>query len=297
MIRILYGPTASGKSSLALEWAIKNAGTIINADALQVYNALPILTAQPDASDKAKAPHELYGTENPLAPVSAAYWAHQAAETIKACPNPILVGGTGLYIKTLLEGIAPIPDTDPKIRAATEEMYLNLGAVRFQEELEKIDPASADRIEPNNRQRMIRAMEVFTATGRNLTDWYREPKKMFLAPDLPVQLIVFLPYKEWIRERALHRARIMLKNGALEEVREFGQTHGTHNPAAKALGFAPLWAHAMGQMNISEAKDQLVQDTNAYIKRQLTWGRTQMGKMDKAIMASETKDVENIFLS
>ncbi len=287
MIPILYGPTASGKSSLALEWAMANKGTIVNADALQVYNALPILTAQPSESEKAQAPHELYGFADPEIPMSAAGWAEEASAVLNRVTNPILVGGTGLYIKTLIEGIAPIPDSDPVVRAEVEERYNKIGAEAFHRELRRIDPDAANAIEPNNRQRLQRAMQVFLQTDKRFSDWHKEPKKRFVPEDTAFQLVVFLPDRDWVRARAKQRSEQMFERNVLTEIKTFGTVHGEHVPAAKALGFSPLWDYIQGRFYLDDAKEKMLNDTNAYIKRQLTWGRMQFSTREDALTCND----------
>lgn len=291
MIPVLYGPTASGKSALALDWAMNRNGTIVNADSLQVYNALPILTAQPDESETTQAPHELYGYADPLTPMSAAAWAEDAGAVLNRVAAPILVGGTGLYIKTLINGIAPIPDSDPAIRARVETQYAEMGSEAFHAALRRIDPIAADGIEPNNAQRLKRAMEVFIQTKIRFSDWHKEPKKRFVPDDADIRLIVFLPDREWIRDRSKRRVEIMIERGVLDEVRAFGTVHGVDNPATKALGFAPLWEYCQGRQSLDESIQQTVNDTSAYIKRQLTWGRNQLGGMDRAVMVTTPSEV------
>lgn len=291
MIPLLYGPTASGKSALALKWAAKNNGTIVNADSLQVYDALPILTAQPDDAEKAQAPHELYGYADPLVPMSAAGWAEDAAAVMNRVTNPILVGGTGLYIKTLVEGIAPIPDSDPAIRERVIRQFDEMGFETFHNELYRVDPEAALAIEPNNRQRVQRAMEVFIQTGKRFSDWHKEPKKRFVPADTAFQLIVFAPDRDWIRTRAKDRVEHMIEAGVVEEVKAFGKRLGTENAAAKALGFLPLWDYSLGILGKDEAIERTVLDTSAYIKRQLTWGRNQLAQMEQAVVCATPDDV------
>lgn len=284
MIRILFGPTASGKSAAALAAARTLGGTIINADALQLYEALPILTAQPSAAEQADAPHRLYGFRDPRTPMNAGEWATLAAQEIEGGDKPILVGGTGLYITTLLDGIAPIPDTPPHIRAELEALQAERGNEALMTELEDVDPRTADTIDPNNKQRLIRAVEVYRATGEPLSAWHAKPKITFLPEGTPVQLVVLTPDKEWVHDRATKRFDAMLDMGVLDEVAAFAQNHGTTGPATQALGFHTLWAHVEGQMTRDEARRKIVQDTKDYIKRQMTWARQQMATREGALV-------------
>lgn len=286
MIRILFGPTASGKSAAAMNAARALNGTIINADALQLYDALPILTAQPTTEEQAEIPHRLYGFQDPAQPMTAGTWAALAAAEIEKSDAPLLVGGTGMYITTLLDGIAPIPDTPPAIRAELEALQKARGNAALFDELERVDPITADTIDPNNKQRLIRALEVHRATGEPLSAWHAKPKTRFLSEGTAAQLIVLMSDKEWIHERAARRFEAMLHNGALEEAAAFAQTHDVKGPATQALGFHTLWAHVQGHIALDEARDKVIQDTKDYIKRQLTWARQQMTPRSEAIVVA-----------
>ncbi len=287
-LRILYGPTASGKSSLALGAQ----SPIINADALQIYNALPILTAQPTAEEQAQTPHFLYGFADPKSPMNAAQYATLAAQKIGETAAPVLVGGTGMYITTLLDGIAPIPVVAPDVRSAVTRHYDALGPEQFHARLQKIDPTSAAKTHPNRREQMIRAMEVYEATGESLSDWHAKPRQAFLPEYVSTKLIVFLPDKAWIVERAATRLDQMIAAGVLEEVQTFGLNNGTDAPVCKALGFHALWAHVNGKLPLEQAREIVQRNTADYIKRQLTWGRNQLAARDGAITCRTPDDVQ-----
>lgn len=289
-LRVLYGPTAGGKSALALDWALKHQGTIVNADSLQVYDALPILTAQPDKSELAQAPHKLYGFADPQTPMNAAQWAALAAAEIARHENCILVGGTGMYIATLLDGIAPIPSVSAETRQEVTEMYDRLGPDAFHEALETIDPEAARKTHPNRREQMIRAREVYEATGTPFSEWRERPKQQFLPPETTHKLVLFMPDKAVLKERAAKRFDQMLSKGALQEAQDFAAKYGTEAPACKALGFHALLAHAKGDITMDEAKTRVIHDTNDYIKRQLTWGRGQFSKRESAITCATDRD-------
>lgn len=289
MLRILYGPTAGGKSALALEWAKDHRGVIVNADALQVYGALPILTAQPSEEDKGQTPHELYGFADPRESMNAAKWAQLAANEIAKADNVILVGGTGMYIATLLDGIAPIPDVPPETRMRLSERYDAQGPDAFHEELHAIDPRSAKTIHPNRREQMIRAYEVYEATGVPFSEWRDKPKQRFLPKDALYHLIAFLPDKKILMDRATARFETMLERNMIKEVEGFAELYGEAVPAAKALGFKALLAHARKEITLDEARARVLQDTADYIKRQLTWGRQQFGKRDHAVICSDAE--------
>lgn len=285
-IRILYGPTASGKSALALDAQ----APIINADALQIYDALPILTARPSAKEQAQTPHELYGFADPSVSMNAAQWASLAAQKIGEHDAPVLVGGTGMYMTTLLDGIAPIPDIAPDIRARVTQDYDAQGAALFHENLHKIDPGSAARIHPNRREQMIRAREIYEGTGETMSSWHARPRTAFLPENTNIKLIVFLPDKQWILHRAQTRLDQMIDMGVLDEVRDFATRHGTAVPATKALGFHALWAHVNGDLSLDDARDAVYRDTTAYIKRQITWGRNQLAPRERAVLCTAPED-------
>ncbi len=290
MPSILFGPTASGKSALALDWAQKNGGTIINADSLQIYDALPILTAQPDEADKKQAPHRLYGVADPRLSMNAADWAQLAAAEIVKAENVIVAGGTGLYIATLLDGIAPIPPIPPGVRESVTALHDEMGPDSFHDALRDIDSESASKIHPNRREQMIRAREIYEGTGKPPSYWYALPPHKFLPGGADVRLVLLLPDKASLAARAARRFETMLAQGVLDEVRDFAARHGEHAPAAKALGFHALLAHTRGDITLDEAKTRLLQDTSAYIKRQLTWGRQQFAPRMESRLCTSTEE-------
>jgi tRNA dimethylallyltransferase len=276
-IHIIAGPTASGKSALALQMAQEKNGVIINADSMQIYNALPILTAQPSADDRQSAPHRLYGTLQPDQPCSAAQWRSLAiAEIETALANnqtPIVTGGTGLYIGALIYGLSPMPDVPPEIRAEAMRLQSERGNPGFHAELEKIDPAMAGRLHPNDTQRLIRAWEVMTATGQSLNDWQAEPRE---APPegWSFHVTLVLPDREILYSRCNTRFDHMLQNGALDEVAAFDCT-GTY-AVENALGYRALKAHTEGRMSLEDAVTTAKTETRQYAKRQVTWFRHQL---------------------
>jgi tRNA dimethylallyltransferase len=271
---ILAGPTASGKSALALQLAERLGGAIINADSMQVYQGLAILTAQPTAAEQSAVPHRLYGDRDPALPSSVADWcaAAQAAITdaYASGQRPIVVGGTGLYLKALLTGLSPIPAIPPDVRAATsaastETLYQQLAAH---------DPAGAERLRPTDRQRLQRALEVVLATGQPLHHWQAENGTPL---PFPTHRVVLLPERPILYDRINSRFLAMLAAGALAEVEQLL----AHNldptlPAMKAVGVPELAAYLRGDCALDTAIQQAQQHSRNYAKRQYTWFRHQM---------------------
>lgn len=277
---LIAGPTASGKSRLALALAERLGGMVINADSMQVYRELRILTARPTAEDEARAPHVLYG----FVPVREAYSAGRymadatraIGEARAAGLRPIIVGGTGLYFKALLEGLAPVPAIPVEIRAHWRGEAARLGAAVLHGELARRDPAGAARLHPTDTQRIVRALEVIEATGRPLADWQRFPGRPVLAREETVRLLVSLDRTELYRRCDL-RFEAMLAAGALAEAAALQQLGlSAELPGMNALGLRPLLAHLSGRLTLEEAVCQAKVQTRQYAKRQLTWLRRNM---------------------
>jgi tRNA dimethylallyltransferase len=277
---LIAGPTASGKSKLALALAARVNGVIINADSMQVYRELRILTARPSAAEEARAPHALYGFVSGAEAYSAGRYVADAesaiAEARRGGRVPILVGGTGLYLKALLEGLSPIPAADPQVRAYWRAQAELRPAPELHALLAQRDPATAARLMATDKQRIVRALEVLETTGRSLADWQRQPGTPVLRADETVRLLV-LP------DRAAHRVAIetrlaaMLAGGALEEVRELlALGLDPQLPAMRALGARPLAAHLKGELSRENAAAATLGETRQYAKRQLTWLRRNM---------------------
>ncbi len=268
---MIAGPTASGKSALALEVAARRRGTIVNADASQLYRDIPILSAQPGPEDEARAPHRLYGVLDAADPASAARWAGLARAAIEeahaAGRLPILVGGTGLYLRTLLLGIAPVPVVPAALRAAVRELPLK--AVRAA--LEAEDPLMAARLHPNDRQRNARALEVIRATGRSLADW-QTGTSGGLRGEVTLEVALLLPPPGELARRIDARFEAMLAAGAVAEVERLaGRGLDPGLPAMKALGVRPLLGYLAGRWTLDEAVARAKRETGRYAKRQRTW--------------------------
>ena len=277
---LIAGPTASGKSGLALALAERLGGTVINADSMQVYRELRLITARPSAADEARAPHTLYGHVGGAEAYSAGRYAGEAATAINEAQAagrvPVIVGGTGLYFKALLEGLSPIPAADPEARAFWRAEAARRPAPELHDLLKRRDPEMAARLKPTDPQRIVRALEVLDSTGRSLADWQREPGRPLLAAAETVRLLV-LPDREGHGALIDTRFEAMLAGGALTEVRQLmAQGLSTELPVMRALGVAPLAAHLQGTLSLDEAAATAKSDTRKYAKRQRTWLRRNM---------------------
>lgn len=273
---MIAGPTASGKSALALAEAEARGGVIINADASQLYADIPILSAQPGADERARVPHRLYGILDAADVASAARWAELARAEIAAAwasgQLPILVGGTGLYLRTLLDGIAPVPDIPAEVRKSVRA----LPPAEVRRALEAEDPEMAARLHRNDPQRNARALEVIRATGRSLAEWQRAPRTGGLATVAEVSALVLDPPRELLEARIRSRIIAMLRAGAREEAARLAARNlPPDRPILRAIGVPPLLALAGGTLAEAEAIARWTLDTRRYAKRQATWFRTQ----------------------
>ncbi len=279
---VLAGPTASGKSALALAIAEGlaergRAAVLINADSMQVYRELRLLTARPAAAEEARVPHRLYGVMPADTACSVAEWRVLALtaieETLAASQVPIVVGGSGLYIRALLEGLSPMPDIPSDVRETARARYESLGEARFRDALAERDPAAASRIGAGDRQRLIRAWEVVEASGRPFEDWRAQEAEGLAWPALKLLL---LPPREALYAACDVRLEAMFAGGALEEVAALsGAGLDAELPAMKALGIEAITAHLAGGIDRGEALRRAQQATRRYAKRQLTWFRHQ----------------------
>jgi tRNA dimethylallyltransferase len=271
---LIAGPTASGKSALALRLAQERSGVIVNADALQVYAPLRILSARPTQEEEALVPHRLYGHLDAEQPYSVAAWLADAeralAEVWEEGRLPIVTGGTGLYFRALEQGLAPVPDIPDEVRSHWRSFAGDLHA-----ELAARDPAMAGRLQPGDRQRLTRALEVIDATGRSLLDWQRDGLHQAPLGGVSVERrFIDLP-RETLYARAEARFDAMMEAGALDEARAL-MGLDPMLPAMKAIGLPELIAHLRGEMSREEAVAQAKTATRNFIKRQLTWWRGQL---------------------
>ncbi len=274
---VIAGPTASGKSALALALARARRGTIINADASQLYADLRIVSARPTPEEEAAAPHRLYGVLDGDDVASAAGWADMAraaiAETLAEGRLPILVGGTGLYLRVLIDGIAPVPEIPPEVRDAVRA----LAPADAIAALAREDPAMAARLKPGDRQRIARALEVVRATGRSLLAWQAEPAGGIAATHDVRAMRVDLPRAE-LNGRAEVRLVAMVAAGALDEVAALlARRLPADRPVLHALGVPEFTAVLAGDMTLDEGIAAAALATRRYQKRQQTWGRNQTG--------------------
>jgi tRNA dimethylallyltransferase len=275
---VIAGPTASGKSDLALALADQFDGVVINADSQQRYRDFPILTAQPSAAECARAPHRLFGDLDAEVVSTAANWAAKAAGEIlqahAAQRLPIVVGGTGLYLKVLMQGVADIPPIPEDIRAASRTLLADLGNTAFHRLLAERDPESAARIPAGNTQRLARAWEVLEGTGTPLSIWHNAPTQPALVADyLPLLL---LPAREDLVAACAARFAAMMTAGALAEVDAAVQKGIPHDaPAMNALGARQLADHLKGRLDLETAIRWAETATRQYAKRQSTWFRHQ----------------------
>lgn len=281
---IVTGPTASGKSALGLEIAARIGGVIINADAMQTYGAFPILTAQPTDAERAAVPHALYGALPLSQTLSAQRWRELALvemqRAVEAGRVPILLGGTGLYLKTLTQGLAQVHEVPPAIRARADAEWRDLGAAAFAARLAEHDPLTAARLKPNDRQRHVRAWEVWLATGRPLSAWQQAPGEG-PPPGWRFRTLVLAPPREALRAKIAARFDAMVAAGVVEEVRPVWRAvrDGTLSPGLpglKAHGAPELFRHLDGAMALAEAVRIAVDHTRQYAKRQMTWLRHQI---------------------
>ena len=268
---LLAGPTASGKSALALEIADRLGGVIVNADALQVFADWRILTARPTPEDEAAAPHRLYGHVPGSEPYSVGHWLRDLRPLLDGA-RPIIVGGTGLYFSALTEGLADIPPTPPEIRAEADARMAEHGPDPL---LADLDPATAARIDRLNPVRVQRAWEVQRSTGRGLAAWQDATPPPLLPLDRTAAFLI-PGDRDWLAPRIARRTGAMLDTGALDEARANLAAWSPSLPSAKAIGAADLMAHLRGDLTLDAARERIVTLTLQYAKRQRTWFRARM---------------------
>ena len=270
-LALIAGPTASGKSALALALAERTGGIIVNADSAQVYRDLAIVTARPGPEEEERAPHRLYGVRDGAEPWSAAQWAEAARSEIEAAwaqgRLPILAGGTGLYIRTLLEGIAPVPEIDREVRAAVRA----LDVAEAYAALAREDPAAAARLRPSDTSRVARALEVVRSTGRTLAEWQRE-REGGIGGATALAPLILLPPRDWLTARCDRRFEKMMSEEGLVEVRSL-LLRGLDPalPVMRAIGVREIAAYLGGEASRSEALEAGRIATRQYAKRQYTW--------------------------
>ncbi|MEM6811703.1 MAG: tRNA (adenosine(37)-N6)-dimethylallyltransferase MiaA [Pseudomonadota bacterium] len=287
-IFVIGGPTASGKSALALKLAQQQNGIILNADSMQIYDGLHTLTAQPPAEDQDKAPHEFYSHLHPNDDSSAGNWREMVMprieEIIVQGKTPIIVGGSGLYINALIYGLSPIPDIPDDIRAAAGAKQKELGNPAFHAALAEKDPVMAQRLDPHNTARLVRAWEVFELSGKSLAEWQELPKET-PPDDWEFHVSLMMPERDVLYDRCNQRLYQMIENGALEEIEAFqariesGEVK-ENALLTHALGYQPLLNYIQGNLRKNEAITLAQGETRRYAKRQVTWFKHQIKKED-----------------
>lgn len=279
-IFILSGPTASGKSALALEVAPKLNAVIINCDSKQVYKEIPIITAQPSIEEKAQIEHMLYGTVSAAQNCSVADWLQMAKDAIcdvwARGKTPLLVGGSGMYIKMLAEGISQVPEINDEIRTYVRGLCKEKGPSYIHEILKHEDPQIAEKLKEGDVQRVSRAYEVLKQTGKSLLFWQQQkPEAVF--PDAEFKTFFLSPPREKVYENCNIRFLKMLENGVMDEIKALDKMSlSPELPAMRAHGVPELLAYLHGNMTLEDAITQSQTNTRHYIKRQFTWFRNQM---------------------
>lgn len=276
---LVAGPTASGKSALALALAARNGGTIVNADSMQVYDTAPILTSRPTADDLSRAPHRLYGFVPPQEAYSVGRWLSDVARLLDEGDTPLIfVGGTGLYFNGLTQGLADTPEIADAFRERWRESGLD--APGLHAELATRDPAMAMRLRPSDTQRIVRALEVIDATGRSLTEWQSLRAEPLVPPEDTIR-IVAAPPRDALYAIIDSRFDRMVEEGALDEARAVAALDLDPGlPFSRALGLRPLIAHVRGELSLDDAMIRSRTDCRRYAKRQITWLRKFMADWD-----------------
>jgi tRNA dimethylallyltransferase len=274
-IIVIAGPTASGKSGLALDIAKETKGTVINADSMQVYKDIPILAASPSKEDIAIAPHKLYGIYDASVRGNVVDWLNLCKQEILEAQNhnstPVIVGGTGMYIEALTKGVTPIPETPQEVRNTVEEIISNERIEFLYHKLQKIDKDTANKLSENDTTRIKRAMEVWYHTGKNLTYWHSIPLINHFNPQDFIKIYI-KPPREVLDIRGKLRFDIMMKQGALSEVEKLVERNLSDSlPAMRALGVQELKSYILGKMSLTDAIEEAKLHTRQYAKRQSTW--------------------------
>ena len=283
-IVLIYGPTASGKSDFAIKLAKKIKGEIVNADSMQVYKELKILTARPQKKNFNKIKHHLYGSQKSSKDFSTGDWLKMAEKKIKEIKIrkkiPILVGGTGLYFKALIDGLVEIPSIPLKFRSKIRSLHKSIGQDEFYKRLLKLDPLIVDQIESKDTQRSIRAYEVKSFTKKSVTEWYKNTKSKFKKKDF-FKIYIDYPRSELIKKINL-RTRKMLDIGAVLEVKKFLKLRISKNRSiSKAIGIAEIKDFILKKMIKDEVTEKISIKTRQYAKRQATWARGHMKSWKK----------------
>ena len=283
-IILIAGPTASGKSEFAIKIAKKINGEIINADSMQVYKQLKILTARPKKIDQKNITHHLYGFQNVKKNFSTGNWLKLVIKKINEIKKknkiPILVGGTGLYFKSLTEGLVKIPNIPQRIREETRLLQKKIGQKKFYQKLTKVDPLVKNKINSNDVQRSIRAFEIKKFTKLSITQWFKKTKILFKSDNF-IKIYIDFPRDELV-ERIKERVERMFHNGAIEEVKKYNKIKvKSENSSNKVIGIEEVGKYIEGELDLRQTKEIIFIKTRQYAKRQTTWARGQMGSWQK----------------
>lgn len=275
---LIAGPTASGKSALALAIAEHCGGVVINADSMQVYRELRVLTARPSGEDEARAPHRLYGHVASSDGYTVARYLDDLQNALKETVGhpAVIVGGTGLYFNAMTQGLSDVPPIDERVRAFWRERARTASPASLHKELAVVDPVLYGRLHPNDTQRVLRALEVADSTGRPLSEW-QETRSQPLIAGGRVSHVVMAPERDWLHARIEERFRAMAAGGGLDEAKAFADLHlDPALPAMKAIGVPEMIAAARGEVPVDQAIEAAITATRQYAKRQETWFRNQM---------------------
>ena len=283
-IILIYGPTASGKSSFAIKLAKKINGEVINADSMQVYKELKILSARPNKEDYKNIKHHLYGFQNVKKKFSTGHWLKlvnvKISEIKKRKKTPILVGGTGLYFKALTDGLVKIPNIPNKYREKIRSLHKKIGSKKFYSKLVKLDPLIKHYLNPSDTQRVIRAYEIKLFTKKSIYEWFKNTKSKYEQKDF-YKIYIDFPRDELIKQIS-YRAGKMIERGAILEVKRFIKLKVPKNKtASKAIGINEIKDFINKKIQISELIEKISIKTRQYAKRQTTWGRGHMSDWNK----------------
>lgn len=290
---VVLGPTASGKSGFALDLALKHDGIIINADASQIYKGIPIISAAPSDDDMKKVEHKLYGIFAPEERGSVSEWLKLAVaeirETWQKNKLPIVVGGTGFYIESLIKGISPIPQTSDEVRKNVAAIWEKGGVQALFAQLQEVDAQGTQMLNPNDTTRIRRALEIFLSTKKSIADWFKMPLIKQL-PEANFSVTAILPELKDLEEKCSQRFDAMMQKGALDEVENLLKLGIDKNmPVMKAIGVKELVAYLQGKCKLEEAVNLAKLHTRQYAKRQLTWFRNRLKNLDNTKVSIITK--------
>lgn len=277
---LIAGPTASGKTALAIKTANERDGIILNADSMQVYDDLRLLTARPTEEEEAQAPHRLFGHVSGHGDYSVGSWLRDIKTELEvirdAGKTPIIVGGTGLYFSSLLEGLSEIPSVEPEIVSQLKEQW-DEDPDKVRQDLCQLDPQMAERLTPSDRQRTIRALAVLKASGRSILYWQAR-KGAPLLDGSSCEKLILTPDREWLYNRIDRRFEMMMAGGAIEEVETLAKkNYALDRPVMKAIGVSQIMSHLTGALTLDETIRLSQTASRQYAKRQMTWFRNQMG--------------------